>query len=92
MRHAFDCAAPGPLPGSRGLRGEGQELVAALADHPVVCLGHFDPGAGQVTDRLGDHQPGVVGHLAQDLPVGVLLAELADVAGENSDRDLPSLE
>ena len=45
-------------------------------------VAHGPAGARQIADRLGDHQPRVVRHLAQDLPVRVLLAQRADVAGE----------
>jgi lysylphosphatidylglycerol synthase-like protein len=85
------CLPAGASPGfRRGFGGEGQELVTSLADHSIARLGHFDPGAGQITDRLRDHQPRVVGHLAQDLPVRILLPEQADVAGEKQ-RPRPAL-
>jgi hypothetical protein len=63
--------APGPYPVTgppAGAWGEGQQLVVSLSDHPVACLGHLVPGSGQVTDRLADHQPGVIGRPPQDLP------------------------
>src|SRR5580704_5345049 len=66
-----------------GLFGaEWKQLVLSCSDHGIGRLGHFLPRAGQVADRLGDHEPRVVGYLAQDRPVGVLLAERTDVAGE----------
>jgi hypothetical protein len=49
---------------------------------------HLVPGIGQITDRLADHQPGITRYPPQDLPPGIHLPEQADVAGENSDRDL----
>ena len=64
----------------------------SLSGHRVACPGHLIPGTRQVTDRLADHQPGVIGHPPQDLPPGIHLPKQADVAGENSDRELPSLE
>jgi hypothetical protein len=71
-------SAGGSSAGFRRLGGEGQELVASLADYPVAGLGHLDPGLGEVTHWLGDHQPGVVGRLAQDLPVRSQLPEAAE--------------
>jgi hypothetical protein len=61
----------------------------SLADHPVAGLGHLDPGSGQVPDRLGDNQPGVVGDPLEDLAFGIQLPEQADVAGEEQRPRLP---
>jgi hypothetical protein len=76
--------APGPYPvtgPSAGAWAEGQQLGCPFPITPSL-LRHLIPGTGQVTDRLGDHQPGVTGHPPQDLPPGIHLPEQADVAGE----------
>ena len=52
---------------SRGLRRElGLKGGSRGCPFPITrsVLRHLIPGTGQVTDRLGDHQPGVTGHPA----------------------------
>ena len=47
------------------------ELVVAVVDDPVAGLGHFVPGAGEVAERFGDDEAGLLGDLVEDGVVGI---------------------
>ena len=38
----------------------------AVVDDPVAGLWHLVPGAGEVAERFGHHQAGLLGDLVQD--------------------------
>lgn len=54
-----------------GLRGEGQQGVASGPHNAVAALGDLVPGTGQIAQRLGHDEAGLVGHLLQECHVGV---------------------
>src|SRR6478609_5412462 len=62
----------------RGSRLERVHLVLAGLDAAPLRLRDLVPGAGQVTDRLREHQPGLVRELGQRRHLGVQLPQLVD--------------
>lgn len=54
-----------------GLRSEGQQGVASGPHNAVAALGDLVPGTGQIAQRLGHDEAGLVGHLLQECHVGV---------------------
>jgi hypothetical protein len=56
------------------------QLLAAIADDDARGLRHLSPRSTQVPERLGHHEPGVVGELVQDRVVGILGAKRGDLS------------
>src|SRR3954470_13606913 len=83
--HAFGRSMPRPHPaaGSSGrLRAEPAEDVLALLDYAVAGLGNRVPGPLQLAQRLGHHDPGVVGDLLEDLVLRIQLTQRGDGGAE----------
>ena len=73
----------------------GRELAPFLAysmDDQARGLRHFLPRAVQVPERLGHHDPSVLGELVEHTLSGYWSRSVAMSVLWNSDRDLPSLE
>ena len=60
---------PGRISGGNGL--ERAQLISAGTDSSGRGLGHFVPGAGEVAERLGHHQPSLLTQVVEDLDLGV---------------------
>ena len=65
------------------------QLVVAGLDDAEAGLRHLVPGAGQVAERLGDHEPGLVGELVQHRVLGVQLPQRGDVGAVEQRPRLP---
>jgi hypothetical protein len=58
-----------------GSGSEEVELVVAVMEDAVAGLRYLVPGAGQVAERLGHDQPGLLGEIMQEGVVGVQVAQ-----------------
>src|SRR5215216_3647265 len=66
--------------GGSGL--ERAHLIRARTDDSGRGLRHLVPGAGEVAERFGDHQPSLLTQAVQDLNLGVELTQRCNVGGE----------